>query len=144
MGPLITIQKHRAMKREGAGYSFKYNPIFLAQENSHFFSNPKSSMRLFIKAQHSNPEAAEIPMALEFTQTLLWRLLGSGKDELEFPEPQVLPSFPKPEYPPASQHREGAQRGGEDVFENPKNRRCLASANLYLQFQLFMSNSNGP
>lgn len=101
-------------------------------------------MRLFIKAQHSNPEAAEMPMALEFTQTLLWRLFSSGEDELEFPELQAFPSFPKLENPPASQHKERAQGGSEDVSENPKNRRCLASVDLYLQFWLFMSNSNCP
>lgn len=53
-------------------------------------------------------------MALGFTQTLLWWLFSSGKDELEFPEPQAFPPSPRSVCLAASRHREGARGGGKE------------------------------
>lgn len=88
--------------RIGLQFQVQYNPIYPAQENSPFSLNQEFT-GTFHEIMQSPPEAAEISLPLGFKQTLLWRLSGSGKNELEFPELQTFSSFLKPDYPPASQ-----------------------------------------
>lgn len=88
--------------RIGLQFQVQYNTIYSAQENSPFSLNQELA-GAFHQSTQSLPEAAEISFPLGFKQTLLWRLSGSGKNELEFPELQIFSSFLKPDYPPASQ-----------------------------------------